>query len=298
MTVHRVRPGDSLASIAETYRFPNWKTVWDAEENASLRDKRPNPEVLLPGDEVFIPEKRRRDESAQSSKKTRFRIKRAPWILRLAIKDELGEPIANEPYELEIPGAAPREGETDGDGLIEEPVPPTVESATLWILGDELRLGVGDLDPVSAATGVQQRLNNLGHAAGVVDGKIGRRTTAALLAFQRQEGLPASGELDDETRQRLLAVHDNDDRVPGEAEAGDAAALGEGEDLKDADPDANEVPSGEDEEGGPGELDRGEGEQESADPSDVLELGGEDPEPVDPPEGEFDDGDDDDEEVA
>ena len=47
MKVHKVEPGECLSSIAEKYGFHQWKTVYDASENADLRTRRPNPNVLI-----------------------------------------------------------------------------------------------------------------------------------------------------------------------------------------------------------------------------------------------------------
>ena len=51
--------------------------------------------------------------------------------------------------------------------------------------------------------GLQQRLNYIGYDAGPVDGVFGARTQAALRAFQRDHGLPATGRLDGQTHLRL-----------------------------------------------------------------------------------------------
>lgn len=49
----------------------------------------------------------------------------------------------------------------------------------------------------------QDLLNGMGYDAGPADGVGGRRTSAALRAFQRDHQLPASGRLDEATRQAL-----------------------------------------------------------------------------------------------
>ena len=49
----------------------------------------------------------------------------------------------------------------------------------------------------------QRLLAGMGYDPGPADGVAGRRTTAALRAFQRDHGLPTSGRLDDATRQAL-----------------------------------------------------------------------------------------------
>jgi hypothetical protein len=55
-----------------------------------------------------------------------------------------------------------------------------------------------------AARDVQARLNALGFDAGLADGFFGDRTRAAVQAFQRERGLPETGDVDCATWQELL----------------------------------------------------------------------------------------------
>jgi hypothetical protein len=50
-----VRSGDSLNKIAWRHNLKSWKDVYYFEENHSFRVRRPNPNVIYPGDIVFIP---------------------------------------------------------------------------------------------------------------------------------------------------------------------------------------------------------------------------------------------------
>jgi peptidoglycan hydrolase-like protein with peptidoglycan-binding domain len=50
---------------------------------------------------------------------------------------------------------------------------------------------------------VQQRLKDLGHYGGLVDGELGAETRAAVARFQRSVPLPASGHLDEKTMAAL-----------------------------------------------------------------------------------------------
>jgi len=52
----------------------------------------------------------------------------------------------------------------------------------------------------------QERLQALGYEPGPADGLMGPRTREAISAFQRDQGLPASGELDRATREALGLV--------------------------------------------------------------------------------------------
>ena len=49
----------------------------------------------------------------------------------------------------------------------------------------------------------QQALKDKGHAPGMIDGKMGPRTRAALADYQKAEGLKVTGRLDDDTRAKL-----------------------------------------------------------------------------------------------
>lgn len=53
--------------------------------------------------------------------------------------------------------------------------------------------------------GAQQALRDKGFDPGPIDGRMGPRTTAAVREFQSKENIIASGQLDAETRGRLMA---------------------------------------------------------------------------------------------
>jgi N-acetylmuramoyl-L-alanine amidase len=68
-------------------------------------------------------------------------------------------------------------------------------------------LELGGMDPISSATGVQGRLNNLGFYCGPVDGIIGPHTRGAISEFQASQNLTVTGQMDDDTRKALVRVH-------------------------------------------------------------------------------------------
>jgi ankyrin repeat protein len=51
---------------------------------------------------------------------------------------------------------------------------------------------------------VQKRLSELGYDPGPIDGVWGKKTTLALKRFQRDNGLPVTGKLDERTRAELI----------------------------------------------------------------------------------------------
>lgn len=211
---HIVKEGECFASIAKRYDFGLWQTIYEAPDNEKLRSLRPNPNILYPGDKVVIPDKRERIEFASTDLSHKFKAKSPKWIFRLEMKDEEMNPIDDAPYELRVEGMETHEGRTDADGLIEVPIKEDAKKGTLLFLGDEIELEFGMLDPISTVKGVQARLNNLGYVAGSVDGQVGTQTSKAVLAFQSsQDDLEATGEIDDDTLQRLLELHDNDQQM-------------------------------------------------------------------------------------
>lgn len=60
-------------------------------------------------------------------------------------------------------------------------------------------------DPLSAVRQAQERLNQLGYAAGTPDGLVGPKTRAALRRFQQEKGLKVTGVLDSATADKLNA---------------------------------------------------------------------------------------------
>jgi N-acetylmuramoyl-L-alanine amidase len=184
----------------------DWETIWKHPENASLRSIR-KPDVLYPGDPLFIPEKSAREEQGATEKRHRFRRKGVPAKLHLQLMKD-GQPRANETYSLNVDGKITT-GTTDAEGKLEIRIPPNAKEAKL-LLGEkqeEFTLDLGHLDPVSEVSGVQARLNNLGFYCGEVDGKLGPRTKAALKSFQKEHGLPETGEADAATRAELEEAH-------------------------------------------------------------------------------------------
>lgn len=210
-TKHRIREGETLIGVAESYGFAP-ETVWDYPDNAELRAKRKNMNVLSPGDDVVIPDRRLRLEKAATARRHTYRRKGVPAVLRLQIFDG-EEPRANQKYELEV-GTIKREGTTDGDGVLEEYVPPRARRAKIRF-GEELELSVqiGELDPIDTPSGLRQRLTNLGFACGAGD-EIDDPTREALRAFQRRFELKATGEADEETIAELEAAHDKTNEFP------------------------------------------------------------------------------------
>lgn len=236
---HTVVSGEYLSLIAQRHGL-TWMRLWEAPENAALRDARKSPNILYPGDSVYVPVKEPGEESGSTGQKHRFRVKGTPQRIRLRIRDDFGNPVPDLAYSLQIPGCDPIEGTTGGDGLLEERVPVDAQRAELLFteIGTSRVLEIGNLEPISTNKGVQQRLRNLGFDPGPIDGIVGPLTRSAISRFQSWAGLPVSGNLDQETRDRLEEEHEGMNRgLEPEEPAEDADSVGEaGEEASAEDP--------------------------------------------------------------
>ena len=211
---HTVKQGECLSSIAQKYGFSNWRTIYDHAENADFRQKRPNPNLICPGDKIYIPDKDKKEETGETGQRHTFRRKSSKTLLRILLQDEEGQNFANKAYKLEIEGKT-YEGTTDGSGLIEQEIPAVAEQGelTVWLddnppgEGCTWTLMIGHLDPVDTMTGIQARLNNLGFHCGEVDGIQGPKTTAAVKFFQEAYNLTVDGIPGPKTQAKLEEVH-------------------------------------------------------------------------------------------
>lgn len=244
MPEHTVEQGECISSIADGYGF-FWETVWQHSDNTDLRVKRGDPNVLMPGDVVAIPEKEEKQEDGATEKRHCFRRKGVPAKLILRIMhdpaaedspdpgitepdpwDEVDveledadlaepkeeEPMADVPYTLEIDGTWTAEGKTDADGYIRASIPPGAKHGNLRLNpGTEeervLTLQLGNLDPITEIAGLKRRLYNLGYDCGDFDDTETAELQAALRAFQEKQGLEPTGEPDQDTRDALEEAH-------------------------------------------------------------------------------------------
>jgi hypothetical protein len=197
-----VSQGDCILSIAKDFGF-FWETVWNDPQNASLKQLRKDPNVLLTGDVVYIRDKEIKEESKPTDAKHSFVRKGTPAQLRLQLLDRNQKPRANLKYTLVIDGAS-QEGTSDSNGWINETMPPNAQKADLIVedqgVQEKYAMGLGTVDPITETTGVEQRLKNLGHSSPLGLGE-------ALRSFQTKYGLPATGNPDDATRQKLKSIH-------------------------------------------------------------------------------------------
>jgi hypothetical protein len=222
---HNVKPGEYMEIIADDEGFTNYTLIYNDALNQNLRTLRPNPHILYPGDPVVIPDKIPRQEPAQTDKKHTFHMADSGMVELTVNIRRNGKPFANRQYKLTY--TAKKKGvvsdgspalttttlsdHTDSKGLLKKKIPIGAMMAELTFPGSPpytRKLDVGFLHPITVASGVQMRLNNLGFGCGRPTGGSSAAYTAALQAFQRKNQLNVTGMADSSTLDKLRSEYD------------------------------------------------------------------------------------------
>jgi hypothetical protein len=214
MTKRRtVQQGESVPSIAYEEGLLA-DTLWNAPENAALREARSSMHILRPGDVLHIPDRVLKTVERPTGAACTFRLHGVPDLLcvQLRLADQ---PRAGEPYMVEVDGVVVAQGTTGEDGMVRAPIPPTARTGRIRLRNDRagIELQLGHLDPVDTVLGAQQRLQNLGYFTAPLDGAEGDDFDDALAQFQCAAGLPITAELDAATRAALASTHDDANEV-------------------------------------------------------------------------------------
>lgn len=203
-TNYTVKQGDCIFSIAvENGFFAD--TIWNHPNNAALKKKREDPHVLLPGDVVYIPDKRPKEVGEPTNQVHKFRVKNTPKTLRIQLK-YIDTPLKDVDYKIAVDGLE-KTGKTDGEGWLTQSVLPNAKIAKITLAdGSEFEMKLGSLDPVDEISGLQGRLQNLGFYSGLVNGRMDDDTKNALKVFQHFNRLEATGEADEKTKNLLTEM--------------------------------------------------------------------------------------------
>jgi N-acetylmuramoyl-L-alanine amidase len=238
-TTHTVAQGEYLALIALRHGFHDSRVIWEHPDNAALRQQRKNPNVLLPGDVLAIPDRDASTVNADSGAAHAFTAGEDDPALNLDLEDRSRQPMANRDGTLTLAGTAadgsfvkarPLPQTTDGAGRLQQvfrgpfaeraaategafdmPAQPHAPPASV-------RLFIGQLDPVDQPSGQRARLNNLGYFAGYTDGDQAQLEWATE-EFQCDEKLKDRGLFDDRKKNLPTWNHlgkKHGDLLPGE----------------------------------------------------------------------------------
>lgn len=205
---HVVREGECMSSLA-AQKGLFVAQIFEHPANAQLSTVRGDPNILLPGDRVTIPQFGLKDVDRSTEQRNRFVLLGEPVFLRIQVMDR-DKPLGGKPFTLVVGGVTIQDT-TQPDGTIETRIPPDATTGFLRVgTGDDLiqmTLKLGALSPVASAKGVQQRLQNLGFDCGPIDGIVGPRTRGAVRNFQAKFGLVPDGIIGPQTRALLKEKH-------------------------------------------------------------------------------------------
>jgi Putative peptidoglycan binding domain/LysM domain len=209
---YTVKQGDHLSGIAKSFGLPRDK-IWNDSNNAALRAKRVNPNVLFPGDQLYIPDLAASEYARPTDVMHKFKVNSQRVKLCLVLEDIYEKPISGAPCLLRL-GSKSVEVTTDGTGRLQQDIPADLRNASLTILapqtpfeGTMIPMKIGDLDPVDQTTGQQARLNNLGYFAGEVGGTDVEALESAVEEFQCDQNLTVDGICGPQTQTKLKQVH-------------------------------------------------------------------------------------------
>jgi hypothetical protein len=221
MRPYIVRRSDHLTKLALRFGF-SADEVWSHPRNAELKAKRRNPNILCPGDVLWIPDEARLPLPLDVGAANAYVASVPEVTVRLTLRDAAGVPLRGRKYVAVGPGTRV-EGEVGTEGLVEIPMDAHVEEILLAVEGEDAqwRLLVGQLDPHDEASGAEQRLLSLSGGGALALDRYWRparadeaaapaplecperRLALSVLAFQRARGLDATGDVDDGTRAKL-----------------------------------------------------------------------------------------------
>jgi hypothetical protein len=211
-----IKQGDHLSLLAYKFDF-DAGDVWNDPANEALRNLSRDPDMLAPGDVLYIPDQIDKDPAKHSLAigQTNTFTTEAPTVdLQIKFADpEFASMALTVPELPDVTGLS-----TDGDGIVHLTLPVTLQAFTVIFTADgtTFECRVAHVDPVGTRSGVIQRLQNLGYLD----------PSAAADVFEEDE---VQGALD-----AFVAAHTSDDRA-----APDAADDGGGEtDQGAADDDA------------------------------------------------------------
>lgn len=169
---HIVAEGEHLSGIAQAQGFSSIAPIWDHPDNAELKKLRKNPNLLLAGDRLIIPDRQSKEVAGATDQRHRFVTQGEPLELQLKVHDQGFNPLHGEAV---LVTAAARVPMPQSGDIFKAALPRNLREASVEfpISASErqrptLRVQPGRLDPIETMSGQQQRLNNLGYFAGFV----------------------------------------------------------------------------------------------------------------------------------
>ncbi len=206
--VHSIAQGEHLSQIARKYGFRSYLTIWDHPNNEALKKLRKDPNILYPGDSLYIPDKDPKVVTGETGMTHKFVVPIPKLELRIALRDLSDLPITGLACDLDVEGTV-YPLTTDGNGTIRQAIAADAERGAVRAAAMEvdLAIGIGHLDPVEEESGLRARLRNLGYDAGPLGFDDEGELRSAIEEFQCDHSLKVTGVNDGTTREKLREVY-------------------------------------------------------------------------------------------
>ncbi len=210
-----IQQGDTLTRIALKNGLNSAEDIYNHPANKTFKDKRPNPNVIYPGDQITLPEASATPFAGSVDKTHQFVLKPPKETFEVIIKNDEGEVWTGKRAVLTV-GEQTLDQTLDDSGLLSVELHKLNEKeATLEIYLDEeseepshtMEIQLAHLDPIDTISGVQGRCNNLGFDCGAVDGEMGPLTQEGIKAFQQHHQLDVDGKLGPKTQDTLQQAY-------------------------------------------------------------------------------------------
>lgn len=130
-TKHVVTEGDCCSSLAAKNGFADYHAIYDDAANAALRGKRKNPNTLVVGDEVQVPDKSEKNVKKPGGAEHKFVAKVSKVKLRLQIRNSEGKPCEGKSFSLHVGSRPAQAGHSMPGGFIEMEVDAQAKSGWL-----------------------------------------------------------------------------------------------------------------------------------------------------------------------
>lgn len=109
MTSHIVQKGENLSQIAKQYKLNDWRLIYNHPNNAAFRERRPNPNLILPSDGLFILPRENKTVTVRTGQMHRFVVQGTvpmpdlSWIkIRALYDDRWQTPLPDRAIDLTI----------------------------------------------------------------------------------------------------------------------------------------------------------------------------------------------------
>lgn len=208
MSIHTVVEDEWIGSIAAAEGHYSWEAIWGHARN-KLLDIRRNPNLLVVGDEIWIPPVEVRGASTVTAMLHRLVVSspKNKLVIRFT---RITRYVANfGPIRVTLKvGRSRKRGTLNKDGdQIEAYLPLKATEATLTIKGASATLHIGNLRPLARMDGMQARITNLGWDVGKIDNQDGPRTQRGVKGFQGCYKIKVDGVIGDQTRSKAKEVY-------------------------------------------------------------------------------------------